>query len=114
MSLENRSIFIMAGIELMAYQHKDGEWHLKVGHCNQCGKCCQNMKNHPFPLIDGRCIHLRLDAGGKTYSCQLKANRPFGCSVGTVSENRIPECTEKFEVVDESRVLQMLKGIRSQ
>lgn len=95
---EGRTIRVMAGIELMAYKLSDTKWQMKVSRCNMCGKCCMNLKNHPFPTIDGKCIHLKKRPGDNPrYECGLRIHRPFGCCVA-VPQN-IPECTEKYEEI---------------
>jgi len=95
---EERAIYIMAGVELAAYKVPFKKWKVKVGRCNMCGKCCMDLKNHAFPTIDGKCIHLKKRPGNNPeWECAFRISRPFGCCVG-VSE-RIKECTEKYEEI---------------
>ena len=95
---EERTIYIMAGIELVGYKLPQGRWQLKTGRCNMCGKCCMNLKKHAFPLVNGTCIHLQKEPGNNPrYGCSQRINRPFGCCIG-VPKN-MSECTEKFEEV---------------
>ncbi len=92
---EERTIYIMAGIELVAYREPGKKWKIKAGRCNLCGKCCMNLgKRHPFPVIDGRCIYL-IRESKTTYECGLRISRPFGCCVG-IPQN-MPECTEIYK-----------------
>lgn len=95
---EERTIRVMAGIELVAYKLPQGKWQMKVSQCNMCGKCCMTPKI-PYPLVDGKCIHLKKRPGNNDrWECFLRIQRPFGCCVG-IPQN-IPECTEKYEVID--------------
>ena len=100
---DERNIYIMAGIELAAYKNRGGKWLVKTERCNQCGKCCMNLRlEHPFPVIDGRCAHLEKEPGkAPKYRCALGLQRPFGCCVGTFQGSDawklILEYTEDFE-----------------
>ena len=103
---EERAIYIMAGIELVAYKIPGQKWKIKTGRCNQCGKCCMNLrKTHPFPVINGRCVYLVREPGKEErYRCGLGIQRPFGCCVGVLTGSdafqKIPECTETFEEIE--------------
>jgi len=84
--VDERNIRVFAGIELVARCYKDGQWEIKTARCSQCGRCCTNLRpNHPFPIIDGQCIHLQRQPGkdNNTWLCALGINRPFGCSAAT-------------------------------
>ena len=94
--VEERTIYVMAGVELVAYKLPQGKWQLKIGRCSICGKCCMNLKKHIFPLIDGRCIYLQKEPGDNPrYECGLRIHRPFACCIGI--PRNMPECSEKFE-----------------
>lgn len=92
-----RSLYVFAGIELVAVKRKDDVWRIKTVKCNWCGKCCMNLKNHGFPTIDGTCIHLKKQLNNKQdqYLCALGLQRPFGCCIGTGS--KVPDCTEEYK-----------------
>jgi Fe-S-cluster containining protein len=96
---DERNIYVMAGIEVVARKHKDGPWEIKTGRCNMCGLCCSNLgPGHPFPLIDGRCIHLAKEVGDNTrWLCSLRHNRPFNCSI---SAPIVEYCPIKFRTVE--------------
>lgn len=93
---EHRSIYVLAGIELVAYRVPGESWKIKIGRCNMCGKCCMNLKKHVFPLIDGKCVYLQKEPGNNPmWRCGLGIRRPFGCCVGV--PQKVPECTEKYK-----------------
>lgn len=97
---KENTIRIFGGIVPIAILEKDAkEWHVKVGECNMCGKCCMNLnERHPFPVIDGQCVHLSKKPGNNPrWECILRIHRPFGCCV--VDPQNIPECTVKYEVM---------------
>ena len=95
--VNERTLRVFGGIEPIAYRLPDGKWHIKVSSCNMCGKCCMTPKI-PYPLVDGKCIHLKKRPGkNDNWECFLRIQRPFGCCVG-IPQN-IPECTIKYEVV---------------
>lgn len=95
---DERAIRVMAGIEMVAYKIPFENWMIKTGRCNMCGKCCMNLTNHPFPLIDGICVHLKKRPGDNPeYECGLRIHRPFGCCVGIPTN--ISECTIKYEEI---------------
>lgn len=78
----DRHIYVLAGIELVAYKFLDGEWHIKTGRCSMCGKCCERLK----------CKHLKKD--GEKKICDRGLGRPFSCCVGVVQPDG---CTEKYD-----------------
>ncbi len=100
---DERAIYIMAGIELVAFKIPEKNWQIKTSRCNMCGKCCMNLRNtHPFPIIDGKCIHLKKEPGNnQKWRCGLGIHRPFGCCVGIFTGDyaykHVPECTEKYK-----------------
>lgn len=108
---DERAVYILAGIELVAFRVPGQKWKVKTGRCNMCGKCCMNLRiGHLFPIIDGRCIHLEKEPGkNPSYRCQLGLHRPFGCCIGI--PEKLAECTEAYEEMDESQMLQVLKRV---
>jgi len=98
--VDERNIYVMAGVELVARKHKDAEWEIKTGRCNMCGICCQRLGNgrgHPFPVIDSSCIHLKKEVGDNPrWLCGLGENRPFSCSICAPTDDF---CTIEFEAV---------------
>lgn len=95
---EKRAVYIMAGIELVAYKMPDEKWLIKTGRCSMCGKCCQGFGEDTSELCSmvesGDCKYLISD--GDKRVCSLGSSRPWSCSVA-VFTNTIKECTEKFE-----------------
>jgi len=81
--VEDKHLYIMAGIELAAYKHVNKPWMVKIGRCDMCGKCCMELK-------DGPCEHLKAD--GKKWVCGLGLNRPWRCCVSVGQD-----CAERFE-----------------
>lgn len=80
--VDGKHLYIMAGIELVAYRFLDGKWRVKTSRCSMCGKCCKRLN----------CEHLKMD--GDKYICDHGLARPFSCCVGIVQ----PEgCTEKYD-----------------
>jgi len=78
-----RHLYLMAGIELVAYKHHGEDWKMKVSRCSMCGKCCEQT-NHG----EG-CEHL------KDNMCSLGVKRPWVCCIS--HEITTPGCTEKFD-----------------
>lgn len=79
--VDERHIRIMAGIELAAQKlsHNDF-WQVKETRCNQCGKCCMNIKPHKhiYPVVDGKCIHLK-KISDDLYECGYALYRSRAC-----------------------------------
>lgn len=96
--LSYRNLYLIAGIELIAFKIRDDKWKIKTSACSMCGKCCQNLReDFVFPVINGQCIHLINPAGyGNKWICDLGLNRPMGCNVFTSTADY---CTEKYEYV---------------
>jgi len=95
---KDRNIYVLAGIELLAYRLRGGKLMIKVSRCSKCGKCCMNLK--PIrkifpPIVDGKCVFLTKQ--GPEYICGLGVMRPHSCNIGVPSKDKIPECTEVFE-----------------
>jgi len=96
---EERHLYVMAGLELVAYKRQGEEWKVKTSRCSMCGTCCENIGKYPgtefFPINkDGSCGHLKSD--GNKRVCGLGLSRPFSCSVG-LGLNRHKGSTERFE-----------------
>jgi len=88
---DGKDIFVFAGSEEVARKVPDQDsWWVKVGRCEQCGKCCSDLgsgEGHPFAVINGVCEHLK-DGG-----CGLRGYRPFACCIGGGSS----DCPVTFE-----------------
>ena len=82
--VEGKHIYIMAGIELVAYKYLNQPWKMKSSRCSMCGKCCE--KNG--------CKYLINDGDKKI--CSLGSGRPFSCSVGITD---LDNCTEKYDTL---------------
>lgn len=95
---EKRAIYIMAGIETVAYKMPGENWKVKSVRCSQCGKCCQNFGEQTGELKSmvesGNCKYLVSD--GEKLICSLGSSRPFNCSIGTCV---LKECTEKYDTL---------------
>lgn len=85
---DGRYIYVLAGIELAAYQRVGGPMMVKTGRCSMCGKCCKDCSE--------------LEPDGEKLVCGLALGRPFSCCVGVGFE--IDGCTEKFEEYPKSRL----------
>jgi hypothetical protein len=92
---KERHLYVFAGIDLVARKPKGGEWNIKVSKCSQCGKCCSDLtERHPFPAVDGKCIHLINPSGyGKKMICRLGICRPFACAISNPAKDY---CTVKY------------------
>ena len=87
---ERRAIYILAGIENVAYKMPwENFWHVKVSRCSMCGKCCMRIQ----------CPELKKEPGndGK-WKCGKDAMRPHLCCTGE-SSDLIPECTSRYKEV---------------
>jgi len=58
--VDERHIYIMAGVELAAYKEaQETTWHVKTKRCVQCGRCCLNLPKGQYILDEnGDCINL--------------------------------------------------------
>ena len=92
--VEDKHLYVMAGIELVAYKYLEQPWKIKTSRCNACGKCCMNLKESVENTVDGTCIHLI--KSGEQWLCNLNGLRPWSCCVVVRPRNR-PECTEEFK-----------------
>lgn len=92
--VEEKHLYLFAGIELVAYKYLNEDWKIKTSRCNMCGKCCENLKNDTAypPVINNKCIHLINDGNKKT--CGLAINRPFRCGMPQIQIK--DGCSEKF------------------
>lgn len=84
--VSERHLYILAGIELVAFKNVGENWQVKVGRCSLCGKCCARGG---VP-----CQHL--EKVGDEVRCGLGIKRPLNCSMSALPL-RIEGCTEKFE-----------------
>ena len=94
----NRSnLYILSETEPVAYKLKDGVWMVKVGRCHMDGQCCMGLdERHIFPVINGRCIHLKKELGNNDlWRCGLGFFRPLQCCIAERSD--MPNCTVKYE-----------------
>ena len=73
-----RHLYILAGIELVAFKHVDKDWKVKISRCSMCGKCCEKLG----------CEHLN-----NNKECDYNTARPWSCCIGV---SNIEGCTEEF------------------
>ena len=80
--VDERNIYVLAGIELAAYKNFNSEkWHVKSVRCDRCGKCCMQLKGTQYPKKEnGDCLHLASD--GALFTCSLGPMRPLPCNEG--------------------------------
>jgi len=95
---KDNNIYIMAGMNLLAYRYRGGPFMVKVQSCSMCGRCCSNVtKHHPFPTENGRCTYLVKEVGNNDrWPCGLGGFRPHACAVTQPDEEY---CTVRFEEV---------------
>ena len=80
---EGRAIYIMAGMETIAYKNNyEDFWMVKTSKCSSCGRCCKRID----------CPELTEDN-----LCGKNVMRPFLCCIS--DPKNIPECTIKYEKV---------------
>ena len=96
---EERHIYVMAGIEMLAYKlYGEDVINIKAIRCIQCGKCCMDLKVGMGLPIDekGTCIHL--EKIGQVYECGLGVHRPYMCSIGLEQKGRkgSPDCAIEY------------------
>lgn len=82
--IDDKHIYVMAGMELVAYELVGEKMMVKTSRCSQCGKCCEKLG----------CEHLEAD--GSRWRCGLAINRPFACCIARGADV-IVGCTEAFE-----------------
>lgn len=83
-----RHLYILAGIELVAFKNVGELWKVKTGRCSVCGKCCV--------FKSGPCEYLK--TVGNEVLCGLGIKRPLNCSM-SAEPFGIEGCTEKFEEI---------------
>lgn len=94
-----RNLYVFAGIDLVAHKYRGKKnWTVKIQRCSQCGTCCKNLKKeHPFPVVDGKCIYLTQPGGyGGLWFCSLGINRPFGCAI---ADTDATYCSVKYKSI---------------
>ena len=77
---QERHIYIMAGIELLACKfYGEDIIHIKEERCNLCGKCCKNIRGgfHEDRDENNNCVHLKKE--GEVYICSKAISRSFLC-----------------------------------
>lgn len=97
----DRHIYIMAGIELLAYvPYGKSKLYLKTARCNFCGRCCRPPGDPTLPRSeDGSCGHLR--KVGREYTCGLGQARPFHCSFYDPAQfNHLDDCSVRYQEID--------------
>jgi hypothetical protein len=95
---EERNIYVLAGIELLAYQEVGKPLMVKTERCSMCGECCCGMEegSHFFGVVDEHCEHLKKEVGNNNrWYCNLKYYRPIACC--TSIKGTDDYCTVKFE-----------------
>jgi hypothetical protein len=98
---EERHIYVMAGIELLAKKEYCKPLMIKTERCNACGKCCMDLPpKHPMGVTEeGWCNYLVKEPGNNNmYVCGMYSHRPFGCCVA--EPYNIPDCPVKYEVIE--------------
>lgn len=101
--VEGKHLYVMAGVELVAYKYLDQPWQMKTGRCNMCGKCCENLGevSDMSKVVNGTCINLKQDGDKKV--CGLGIDRPFSCCAyicTNLSQVKEGECAETFKEVN--------------
>jgi len=102
---EERLIYILAGIELVAYKYPNKPLMVKTERCDMCGKCCMDLNSkHFFEVVDGKCEHLIKEVGNnKRWLCRLGISRPHSCCGAPDllhSQNKIPDyCSIKYKEI---------------
>lgn len=82
--VREKTIYLLSGIELVAYRQSPGPWMIKTRRCAQCANCC---KLAPCSL---------LEKGPTGWLCSRSADRPFHCCVA-VAASCDPSCKQVFE-----------------
>lgn len=95
--VEKRTIYIFAGIEVIAKKLHEQPWQIKTERCSYCGKCCMNVPDNwsmGKNKETGHCAHLIFRAN--QWLCGLKANCPFSCC----TEDGGDDCSIKWEEIN--------------
>jgi hypothetical protein len=103
-SIDDRTLYVFSGIELLAFKPPGEKWKLKNSRCSQCGVCCTKLNRATNTFVslnsfEGRCIFLRTMPDGKQL-CGFGVGRPFGCCIGRDGKEVNPNCTESFEEME--------------
>ena len=95
---QERSIVILAGMELLAIKRPEQPLQVKVIRCNRCGKCCMDVGDSPLIKADtyGGCPFLEIESPG-VYKCGAGFDKPYSCLMDPNKKN-VPECC--IEMVD--------------
>lgn len=96
---DERHIFILAGIELVAYKEAQEEsFHVKTKRCVQCGDCCTGAKPTRFmDIVDGTCLYLIPD--GKKRICEKSTHAGFNCITSDPVKDRwkVHKCSIRYK-----------------
>jgi len=97
--VDERNMRIFAGIELVASKiSTDDFWKVKDDRCVQCGKCCTDLKpDHFCPSINGECIYLEPEKGGKRL-CKVAIDRPRSCQEDPQRLIKTGECSITYKI----------------
>ncbi len=88
---EKRGIWIMAGVEPVAYKMPwNDNWYIKVSRCSSCGKCCLGIRGSL--TRDKSCQFLNDEN-----TCSKGVERPWVCCVNHPKNKSY--CTVKYEAV---------------
>ncbi len=91
---EKRNISVFAGTEVIALKEVNKKIKLKITPCSKCGKCCEKLKFHHFPIDNGRCVYLK-PYGTEQQICSLGFARPFSCCSSI--DSKVDECSVRWE-----------------
>lgn len=92
--VEERNVYIFAGIEQVARKLKGQPLEVKIARCGLCGKCC------------GNCKDLEERQGYKqpnnkwAVMCKLSEARPFNCCTSD-GVGMVKECFIEWEKVEQ-------------
>jgi len=94
--VKDNNIYIMAGMNLLAYRYRGGLLMVKTQQCSMCGNCCMNLdEKHPFSDPQKACQYLEKEVGdNQHWLCGLGAMRPHGCAV---AHSTYKNCTVRYE-----------------
>jgi hypothetical protein len=99
--LQGQTLYILDGIEMVAYKSPGCNWFVKTSRCLQCGICCTKLSPavntfYSKQAVNGRCIHLISMEDGRQL-CGLGIERPFACTVTTDMKEENPNCPVSFK-----------------
>ena len=98
--------YIFENMVMKGMQDHTGQWWKVVEDCVRCGKCCKETNpNWCFAKDEeGGCIYLEKEDDGKTFRCDLRGYRPFGCCCN--DPHTVPEyCSVVLEKIDDPTTL---------